>query len=54
MPEPISTTSGASRPKQPASEKPGASTASSGSHQRSAYSSQASCWRGLNLLPRRE
>ena len=53
-PDPISTISGASRPNQSASAKPGWSTASSGITQASWCAAQASaCW-GVKRLPRRE
>ena len=52
-PEPISTTIGASRPNQSDQRKPGRSTASSGTTHRSWWASHASCWRGVNRLPRR-
>ena len=53
-PEPISTTSGASRPKYVVNENPGWSTASSGITQRAECASHAAVWLGVNRLPRRE
>ena len=53
MPEPISTTSGASRPNQSRHRNPGSSTASSGITHLSWWASHASRCRGVNRLPRR-
>ena len=50
-PEPISTTSGASRPNQSARSNPGRSTASSGITQSALWASHAACWRGVSRLP---
>ena len=54
IPDPTSTTSGASRPNQVRKAKPGSSTASSGITHRSWYASQAAAWVGVKRLPRRE
>ncbi len=53
IPEPISTTSGASRPNRSAQENCGVSTASSGTHHSPARRSQTSAWASERRLPRR-
>ena len=53
FPEPISTTSGASRPNHRAGTNDGSSTALSGISHSSTWRSQAARWVGVSLLPRR-